>query len=243
MVLSGIMCKMGAYGLLRLAALFPLAAQTLVPLLFVLGAINIVYGALLAFRTPDLKAMVAYSSISHMGFILIGVASLNMEGLMGATFQMFTHGLTSSALFLLVGALDERAHTRDLRDFGGLASVTPKFFALMSIAVLGSMGLPGLAGFVSELHTLIGAFERHGFFSGVATIGILITAGYSLRTLSRLFFGPANPRWKSLRDLRTMEVVAAAPLAILIVALGMMPHAALSLLNSTVSHMATLFPG
>jgi NADH-quinone oxidoreductase subunit M len=105
------------------------------------------------------------------------------------------------------------------------------------------MGLPGLAGFVSELHTLIGTFERHGFLSGIATIGVLITAGYSLRTLNRLFFGPPNPRWRSLRDLRTVEVIAAAPLAILIIALGMMPHAALSFLESTVSHMATLFPG
>jgi NADH-quinone oxidoreductase subunit M len=243
MVFSAVLAKMGAYGLLRLCVLLPKGAASLVPLLLLLGFINIIYGALLAFRQPDLKAMVAYSSMSHMGFVVIGVASLNMEGLMGATMQMFTHGLTSSALFLLVGALYERAHTRDLRDFGGLATITPKFFVLMSIALLGSMGLPGLAGFVSELHTLIGTFERHGYLSGIATIGILVTAGYSLRTIARLFFGPPNNRWHSLRDLRTIEVVAAAPLAILIIALGMMPYAALSILNSTVSHMATLFPG
>ena len=243
MVLSGVLAKMGAYGLLRLAAVFPLAAQALVPLLFAIGAINIVYGALLAFRQPDLKAMVAYSSISHMGFVLIGVASLNTEGLTGATLQMFTHGLTSSALFLLVGSLYERTHTRDVRDFGGLAFVTPKFFVAMSIALLGSMGLPGLAGFVSELHALIGTFERYGFLSGIVTFGVLVTAGYSLRTLGRLFFGPPNVRWHELRDLRTVEVIAAAPLCMLIIALGMIPHAALALIDSTVAHMATLFPG
>lgn len=242
MVFSAVLAKMGAYGLLRLSILLPQGATAIVPLLLLLGFINIVYGALLAFRQTDLKLLVANASMSHMGFVLIGVAALNMPGLLGATLQMFTHGLTSSALFLLVGALEDRTHTRDIRDFGGLAATMPKYFVLMSLALLGSMGLPGLAGFMSELHTLIGTFERYGYWSGIATLGILITAGYSLRALGRLFFGPPNARWQKIHDLKPHELLAALPLALLIALVGMMPRAALDLVTATVSHMATLFP-
>lgn len=243
MVFSAVLAKMGAYGLLRLSVLLPQGAMAIVPLLLLLGFINIVYGALLAFRQTDLKLMVANASMSHMGFVIIGVASLNMMGLTGATLQMFTHGLTSAALFFLVGVLEDRAHTRDIRDFGGLASTMPKYFALMSLALLGSMGLPGLAGFMSELHTLIGTFERYGYWSGIATLGVLITAGYSLRVINRLFFGPTRAHLHSLRDLKSHEILAALPLALLIAVVGMMPRTALDLVAATVSHMATLFPG
>jgi len=243
MVFSAVLAKMGAYGLLRLSALLPIGAEVLVPILLLLGLINIVYGALLAFRDPDLKRMVAYASMSHMGFVLIGVSSLNNAGLTGATMQMCTHGVTSSALFLLVGALEKRTGTRDLRDYGGLAAVVPRFSVLMSIALLGSMGLPGLAGFISELHTMIGTFERYRYLSGVATVGVVITAYYSLRAIGKLFFGPTNPRFKHLKDLEGREMIAAAPLGFLIVALGLAPRAALDLVAATVSHMATLFHG
>jgi NADH-quinone oxidoreductase subunit M len=243
LMLSGVLCKMGTYGLLRLSALLPLGVQALTPLLLAVGLVNIIYGALLSFRQTDLKAMIAYSSMSHMGTVLLGVSTLNTAGLMGATLQMFTHGITISALFLLAGALHERAHTRDLRDFGGLAAVVPGFTIFMSLALLGSMGLPGLAGFISELHTMIGSFERYRYLSGVATIGVLITASCSLRAISKLFFGPANPRWLHLTDLKPREIAAVAPLSLLIVALGLAPRAALGLLSATISHMATLFQG
>ena len=243
MVFSAVLAKMGAYGLLRLTALLPAGAESLVPLLFLLGLVNIVYGALLAFRQADLKTMVAYGSMSHMGFVLIGVASLNGAGLTGATMQMCTHGLSSAALFLLVGALERRARTRDVRHFGGLATVTPRLFVALSVALLGSMGLPGLAGFVSELSTLVGTFQRYEYLAGIATVGVLITAGYSMRALGRIFFGPVNPRWKQLPDLDPRELLAVAPLGVLLVALGIAPRAALDLVAATVSHMATLFHG
>jgi NADH-quinone oxidoreductase subunit M len=243
MVFSAVLAKMGAYGLLRLSALLPVGAEAFVPILLLIGLVNIVYGALLAFRDPDLKRMVAYGSMSHMGFVLIGVASLNAAGLTGATMQMCTHGLTSSALFLLVGALEQRTLSRDVRDYGGLAAVVPRFAVLTSVALLGSMGLPGLAGFISELHTLIGAFERYRYLAGIASIGIVITALYSLRAISKLFFGPMNPRLRHLRDLDGRELAAALPLGLLIVLLGLAPRAALDLVAATISHMATLFHG
>jgi len=243
MVFSAVLAKMGAYGLLRLSALLPIGAEALVPILLLIGLVNIVYGALLAFREPDLKRMVAYASMSHMGFVLIGVAALNTAGLTGATMQMVTHGVTSSALFLLVGALEWRTQTRDLRHFGGLAAVTPRMAVLMSLALLGSMGLPGLAGFISELHTLIGTFERYRYLSGFATVGVVITAFYSLRAISRLFFGPTQARFRHISDLDARDLVAAAPLGFLIVAIGLAPRVALDLVSATVSHMATLFHG
>ncbi len=243
MVFSAVLAKMGAYGLLRLSALLPDGAKVIVPILFLIGLINIVYGALLAFREPDLKKMVAYASMSHMGFVLIGTASLNSAGITGATMQMCSHGVTSAALFFLVGALESRTKTRDLRDFGGLAAVTPRFAVLMSLALLGSMGLPGLAGFISELHTLIGGYERYGYMSGIATVGVVITAFYSLRALGRLFFGPTNPRWVNLRDLDGRELLAVAPLGFLILAIGIAPRTALDLVSATVTRMASLFIG
>jgi NADH-quinone oxidoreductase subunit M len=243
MVFSAVLAKMGAYGLLRISALLPVGAETLVPILLLVGLVNIVYGALLAFRDPDLKRMVAYASMSHMGYVLVGVASLNTAGLTGATMQMCTHGVTSAALFFLVGALERRTRTRDVREYGGLAAVAPRFTVLVSLALLGSMGLPGLAGFVSELHTLIGAFERYRYLSAIATVGVIITAYYSLRAIGKLFFGPTKAALANLPDLEGRELVAAVPLGGLIVLLGIAPRAALDLVAATVSHMATLFHG
>lgn len=243
MVFSAVLAKMGAYGLLRLSALLPRGAEVLVPILLLIGLINIVYGALLAYREPDLKRMVAYASMSHMGFVLIGVASLNTAGLTGATMQMCTHGVTSAALFLLTGVLESRTGTRDLRSYGGLAAVAPRMTVLVSLALLGSMGLPGLAGFISELHTLIGTFERYGYLSGAATLGVIITAAYSLRAIGKLCFGPISPRFAHFRDLSARELSAALPLSVLILALGLAPRFALDLMQATITHMATLFRG
>ena len=231
MVLSAVLLKMGAYGLLRMADLFPIGFEWFTPFLFTLGLINIVYGALMAWRQNDLKAMVAFSSISHMGFVLIGLSAMTAAGFTGAMLQMFTHGLIAAALFLLVGMIYERTHTRQITDFGGLYSVLPRYSLLMTLALLASMGLPGLAGFVAEFHTLVGAFERWGLIVGVACIGVLVTAAYSLRTISRMFSGPLNPRFGELKDLSAREMAAAVPLVALIVAIGLFPSAALHLMH------------
>ena len=231
MVLSAVLLKMGAYGLLRMADLFPAGFEWFTPVLFVLGLINIVYGALMAWRQNDLKAMVAFSSISHMGFVLVGLSAMTSAGFSGAMLQMFTHGLISAALFMLVGMIYERTHTRQITDFGGLYGRVPRYSVLMTLALLASMGLPGLAGFVAEFHALVGAFERWGPVAGVACIGVLITAAYALRTISRMFSGPLNPRLGELSDLTAREMAAAVPLVAMIVALGLFPGAALQMVG------------
>lgn len=241
-MLSGVLLKMGGYGLMRVTGLLPLGAEKLLPVLCNLALINIVYGALAAFRQTDLKAMVAYSSINHMGFVLLGIASLNTAGFLGAGMQMLTHGIITGALFLLVGALYERTHTRNVADYGGLSRAVPAFTVLMSLTLLASMGLPGLAGFVSELHALIGAFARWRFLVVFAVAGVLITAAYSLRSIGKLFFGPYNPRWANLRDLGAREMIAAAPLGALIIGLGVAPGATIELMTATVRQMTTMFP-
>lgn len=240
-MLSSVLTKMGGYGLMRAAGIVPLGVQSLQPLLFAGALASVLYGAMLAWRQTDLKAMVAYSSINHMGFVLLGVASLSATGFIGATMQMVTHGIITGALFLLVGALDERTHTRDLSELGGLAPVVPRLAAVMSLALLASMGLPGLAGFVSELHTLVAGFERWRLLIGLVSAGVLITASCSLRAVSRLFMGPVDPRWSLVSDLRRREIIAVAPLAALMVGIGVAPGPLLGLMRATITRMASIF--
>jgi NADH-quinone oxidoreductase subunit M len=241
MILSGILLKMGAYGLLRLSALLPEGLESFLPFLFALGLINIVYGALMAWRQTDLKAMVAFSSISHMGFVVLGIAGLTLTGFLGAVFQMFAHGIVTGALFLLVGVIYDRTHTREAPNFGGLSQVMPVYAVIMSLALLASMGLPGLAGFIGEFHSLVGAFERWGLYVIIACVGILITAAYSLRAIGQMFMGQFNARWQGLTDMSGRELVAVIPLAVLMVALGLFPGLGLTLMNATLSQMVGAF--
>jgi len=242
-VLSAVMLKMGVYGLLRVSGVLPLGIEWFSPVLMAVALVTIVYGALLAWRQTDLKAMVAFSSINHMGFCLMGVAALNATGFAGATLQMVTHGVITGTLFLLVGALYERAHVRDVTAFGGLSSRVPRLAVLMSLALLASMGLPGLAQFVSEFHTLVGAYERFGLYIVFASVGILIAAAYTLRAIGSMFLGPLNPRWSGLSDLRTSELAAAVPLGVAMIILGIYPSLLLDLMDTTLTRMAAPFGG
>ena len=155
--------------------------------------------------------------------------------------MMLTHGIITGALFFLVGVIYDRAHTRDLTEFGGLMARVPTFSILTSLALLASMGLPGLAQFVSEFHVLLGAFQRWGLYVLVAGAGILITAAYSLRIIARMFMGPLNPKWADLKDINRRELVAAVPLAVLMVTLGLFPSLALGLMDTTLTEMAAHF--
>jgi len=240
-VLSAVLLKMGVYGLLRVSGVLPLGLEWFSPALMAVALITIIYGALLAWRQTDLKAMVAFSSINHMGFCLMGIAALNATGFTGATLQMVTHGIITGALFLLVGALYDRTHVRDVNEFGGLAARVPRLAVLMSLALLASMGLPGLAQFVSEFHALVGAYDRFGLYILIASVGILIAAAYSLRAIGSMFLGALNPRWSNLADLRGSELVAAVPLALLAIVLGLYPSILIDLTDATITRMAAPF--
>jgi NADH-quinone oxidoreductase subunit M len=240
-ILSGLMLKMGAYGLMRVSGLLPEGLEWFAPALLVLGLINILYGALLAWRQTDLKGMVAFSSIDHMGFVLVGIAALNVTGYTGALMMMLTHGIITGALFFLVGVIYERAHTREIPAFGGLLATMPIFSVLMSLALLASMGLPGLAQFVSEFHVLIGGFQQWGLWVVIAGAGILVTAAYSLRTIGSMFMGPADPKWTNLGDINKRELVAVVPLAALMFVLGLFPSLALRLMDTTLAEMTAVF--
>jgi NADH-quinone oxidoreductase subunit M len=240
-ILSGILLKMGGYGLMRISELFPVGLEWFAPFLFILGLVNIVYGSLMAWRQTDLKAMVAFSSISHMGFVALGVSGRTVIGFTGALYQMFAHGVVTGALFLLVGVIYDRTHTRQATDFGGLSQRVPIYSTLMSLALLASMGLPGLGGFIGEFHALVGAFQRWGLWVAIASIGILVTAAYSLRTIGQMFTGQFNPRWADLKDMNGRELVTVLPLAVMMIGLGLFPSVALVIMDTTLTHMVAVF--
>jgi NADH-quinone oxidoreductase subunit M len=223
-LLAGVLLKMGGYGFFRISyPLLPAGAQAFGLALAVLGMINIVYGALVAMAQTDFKRLVAYSSVSHMGFVLLGLSSLTVEGLNGAMFQMFAHGIVTGGMFLLVGVLYDRAHTRDLTAFGGLGAKVPVFSGLLIFFGLASLGLPGLAGFVGEFLSLAGAFGVWRWPTILSVLGIVIAAAYILTALQRVLLGPLNERWRALPDINLRELVSVVPLLILILALGVFP--------------------
>ena len=236
-LLSGVLLKMGAYGLIRAVVMLPAAAQTLQPLLIFLALFGMIYGGLLAWRQSDLKAMVAYSSVSHLGIVLLGIACLNQTGLTGAVLQMTAHGLIAGALFLLVGLLYERTHTRDIQDYSALIKVMPRFTFLTTIVLLAAMGLPGSVGFIAEFHALLGGFEKWGALMVFFSLSILISAAYSMRTIGLLFTGTTKPAMEKITDLNTHELVAAGILVFSIVFFGLLPASMIDLSLATVTKM------
>ena len=236
-LLSGVLLKMGAYGLIRAVVMLPLAAQTLQPLLIFLALFGMIYGGLLAWRQSDLKAMVAYSSVSHLGIVLLGIACLNQTGLTGAVLQMTAHGLIAGALFLLVGLLYERTHTRDIQDYSALIKVMPRFTFLTTIVLLAAMGLPGSVGFIAEFYALLGGFEKWGALMVFFSLSILISAAYSMRTIGLLFTGTTKPAMEKIVDLNTHELVAAGILVFSIVFFGLLPASMIDLSLATVTKM------
>jgi len=242
-LLSGVLLKMGSYGLIRAASMLPEAIAALQPLLAGLALFSLIYGGLLAWRQSDLKAMIAYSSVSHMGIVLLGIAAFNIAGLTGAVMQMVAHGLVAGALFLLIGLLYERTHTRDVNDYSSLMQVTPRFAFFTSLALLAGMGVPGTAGFIAELHAIIGGFERWGWLMLLVSVGMLISAAFSVRTMGRLFTGPVRPRMRDVLDLRPMEMTAAGVLATGIILLGVAPQPALQLMSASIKQLSANFAG
>jgi NADH-quinone oxidoreductase subunit M len=236
-LLSGILLKMGAYGLLRAVVMLPEAAQVLQPLLLFLALFGMIYGGLLAWRQSDLKAMIAYSSISHMGLVLLGIASLTEVGMSGAVMQMTAHGLIAGALFLLVGLLYERTHTRNIQDYRSLIQVMPRFALFMTFTLFAAMGLPSTVGFIAELQILIGGFQQWGYWMVFFSISLLISAAYSIRTVGLLFTGHSSPAMQNIEDLKLPEMLAASVLVVSIVGFGLIPAPLIDLSTSTLKHI------
>ena len=238
-LLSGVLLKMGAYGLIRAAETLPAALLATQDWLAALAFASLLYGAVLAWRQQDLKAMVAYSSISHMGVVLLGIATLNVTGLTGAVMQMVAHGLTAATLFLIVGLLYQRTHSRDLADYGCLLGRAPRFAFFTAFALLAAIGLPGSAGFIAELHALVGGFARWGGWVLIVCLAMLVGAAYGLRVIGRLCLRglPAQ----EIADMTRTETAAAALLGIAIVGLGVWPAPLLALVAGSVDRVGRLF--
>lgn len=228
-VLAAIMLKVGTYGLIRFCLpLFPNASMEFAPYLAVLAVIGIIYGALVAMVQKDVKRLVAYSSVSHLGFVVLGIFAMNTIGVQGAIIQMINHGLATGALFLIVGMLYERRHTRQIAEFGGLSKVMPVFAVMLMIATLASIGLPGLNGFVGEFLILLGAFSStlldNIWFAVIATLGVILAAAYMLWMYQRVMFGSINNEAnKSLSDLNAREIGLLLPIMLFIVWIGIRP--------------------
>jgi len=240
-LLSGILLKMGAYGLIRSAYMLPDAVIYLQNALMILALFSLIYGGLLAWRQSDIKGMIAYSSISHMGIVLLGIATLNIYGITGALMQMVAHGLVAGALFLLIGLLYERTHTREITDYSSLVNVTPRFAFFTSLAFIGAVGVPGTAGFMAELHVIIATFQTWGWVVILVSLGVLISAAYAARSMGRLFTGPSRDEMKSIKDLGSSEVVAASLLVAGFLLLGFFPHYLLDLISDSATNFSRLF--
>ena len=239
MLHAGVLMKLGAFGILRVGmTLFPEGADFWAPVLMTLGVTGALYGAVSALAQTDLKYMVGYSSVSHMGYVLMGLAAGNTIGVNGAVLQMFAHGAMTALMFTSVGAVYDQAHVRDMTGFGGIARRMPRHTAFWSIAGLSSLGLPGLAGFVAEFHIFVGVFRADYWWAGgLGILAAAITATYILRMLGRAYFGPLNEKWNSLVEMRPGEQFAGALLIAFIVFMGIWPAPFIDRITDSVSNI------
>ncbi len=237
-ILAGVLLKMGTYGFLRFAMpLFPYATHQYIPVIAVLSVIGIVYGAMVAMVQPDMKKLVAYSSVSHLGYVMLGLFALNSEGIEGGIYQMLNHGVSTGALFLIVGMLYERRHTRMIADFGGISKVMPVFATFFMIITLSSIAVPGTNGFVGEFMILVGAFRSYPAFAVIAVTGAVLSAMYMLWMYQRVMFCRLDkPENEKLKDLSTREICTLLPLAVLVFVMGFFPGLFLGKMEATVTN-------
>jgi len=223
-ILAGILLKMGTYGLLRFAfPLFPAAALEFAPFIATLAVIGIIYGALVAMVQPDMKKLVAYSSVSHLGFVVLGLCALNVQGMQGAVYQMLNHGVSTGGLFMIVGMLSDRRHTRLISEYGGLKGVVPRFVAAFLLITLSSIALPGMNGFVGEFLILLGAFRWQPWMAAFAATGVILSAVYMLWMFQRVNYGPVTEKNRTLPDLTGREWALVAPTIALAILMGVAP--------------------
>lgn len=233
--LAGVLLKMGCYAFLRFSLpMFPHAAEQAFPIIMGLAVVGIVYGAMVALLQPDMKRLVAYSSVSHMGFVMLGLYAFNNVGVTGSVLQMINHGLSTGALFILVGYIYHRRHTRMIDEYGGLWSIMPVFAALFLVITLSSIGLPGTNGFVGEFLILLGAFRAHPWAGGIGAVGVVLGAAYMLTLYKHVFFGPVKHAVnRTLEDLSAREVLALAPIVVLVFWIGLYPKPFLDRIEPT----------
>ncbi|MGE0814263.1 MAG: NADH-quinone oxidoreductase subunit M [Vicinamibacterales bacterium] len=238
-ILAGVLLKMGGYGLVRFAIpLFPEAALGFAPLLATLSVIAIVYGALVAMVQPDMKKLVAYSSVSHMGFVVLGIAAMNVQGIQGATYQMLAHGISTGGLFAVVGMLSDRRHTRLISEFGGLKAVMPRLTAAFLLITLASVGLPGMNGFVGEFLIMLGTFRWQPRFVVVAGLGVILSAVYMLWMFQRVYYGAVtNEENRHLPDLNVREWAVVGPLCAMAILMGVVPNIFLAPMEPAVARL------
>ncbi len=238
-LLAGILIKMGAYGFLRFSLpFFPDAAFAWTPVIMVLSVIAILYGAYMAFAQTDFKKLIAYSSVSHMGFVTLGIFAMNLQGMEGGIIQMLNHGISTGALFLAVGVIYERTHTRLIADYGGIAAKVPIYATFLLIITLSSIGLPGTNGFIGEFAILLGAFLHYKPYAVLASLGIILGAGYMLWLYQRIALGKiTNPHNEHLADMNPREVVAALPLVALVFIIGIYPNAVFGVMHASVENL------
>jgi NADH-quinone oxidoreductase subunit M len=235
-ILAGILLKLGGYGFMRFSLpMFPQASELFTPLIFALSVVAIVYTSLVAFRQTDIKKLIAYSSVAHMGFVTMGIFSGNAQGEQGAIFQMLSHGLISGALFLCVGVVYDRMHTREIAFYGGLTNRMPWYAAVFMLFTMGNVGLPGTSGFVGEILTMTGTYQASTWTAIVATTGVILSAVYALNLYRRVMFGEiVNPELKTITDLDKREILIFAPLIIGTLVLGVYPNLIFNLTASSV---------
>ena len=240
MVHAGVLMKLGAFGIIRLGIqLMPEGAEFWMPGLMVLGVIGALYGATAALTQRDFKLISGYSSVSHMGYVIMGLATMNSIGVTGAVLQMFSHGVMTALVFLMIGALYDQAHTRDLKDFGGIAKVMPLWVVFYAIAGLANVGLPGFSGFTAEFHIFVGTFRTYPIFGALAILAAALAAAYMLRMFAQVFFGPLNPRWSDLKDLSPLERLSGGMLIASIVVMGVW----WAPFTDRISQSVTILPG
>ncbi len=241
-ILAGVLLKLGGYGFIRFAfPMFPQAAHFLAPAFMTLGTIAIVYGAWVAMVQPDIKKLVAYSSVSHMGYVIIGLFSLNPNGVMGSVYQMLNHGISTGGLFLIVGMLYERKHTREISEYGGITKVMPSLAIIFMIVTLSSVALPGTNGFIGEFLILLGTFQANKWAAIISGTGVIFGAVYMLWMFQRVMFGPiTTDENKNLKDLSFREKIVMAPIVVAIFVMGIFPNFFMSQMDATIKQFLTM---
>ncbi|MBO6956738.1 MAG: NADH-quinone oxidoreductase subunit M, partial [Rhizobiales bacterium] len=240
-ILAGILLKMGGYGFLRFSLpMFPEASELFAPLVFAMSVIAIIYTSLVAMVQEDIKKLIAYSSVAHMGFVTMGIFALNEQGIQGALFQMISHGIVSGALFLCVGVVYDRMHTREIKAYGGLVHRMPLYAAIFMVFTMANVGLPGTSGFVGEFLTLMGAFQANTWVALFATTGVILSAGYALWLYRQVIFGPLEKEnLKTITDVNARELIVLVPLVLLTIFFGVYPSPINDVTAASVANMVT----